>query len=420
MPPFLRLLLTVNFCPRVDERIRWLRHPFTVLAAAALLALLIGVLIHGNGYVLFACLASILAIGVLWPWQAARLLRGELQVTPARLREGDVGTAVLRLRNRSWFAAWGLTIEGAPGEPPAVRCLDGRCEREFRWTFRARRRGELPDRPIRVATSFPFGLLTCSTLCTISQTALVWPRTFRVGSVPEANADAWREGNFVSRRDGGGGDVVAVRPYRRGDSLRRIHWAQTARHDRLIVCEQQSTTLRRIRIVLASIQSDRADGESIREWAIRIVASLAEGWIAEGVLVEVVGSGLNVPMGTGSEHRRCILDALARLPIDRQASVREDAADTPTAETTVVVGTVRERTKARPALHQDRKWIVLDPNGFGENDLESITQRHPLSGACDEGSIRRPQSAAAWLLIRRPEDVARSLEKLGREASHAC
>jgi hypothetical protein len=51
-----------NFCPNVDRRLTWLRHPFTVLLAAALVSLLVGLFVHGNGYVLLTCIASILLI----------------------------------------------------------------------------------------------------------------------------------------------------------------------------------------------------------------------------------------------------------------------------------------------------------------------------------------------------------------------
>ena len=34
-------------------------------------------------------------------------------------------------------------------------------------------------------------------------------------------------------RPGNEGDVIGVRPYRHGDRLRSIHWAQTARRDAL-------------------------------------------------------------------------------------------------------------------------------------------------------------------------------------------
>ena len=42
-------------------------------------------------------------------------------------------------------------------------------------------------------------------------------------------------------RPGTWGDVLGVRPYRRGDVLRRIHWPQSARHGQLVVCEVQAS-----------------------------------------------------------------------------------------------------------------------------------------------------------------------------------
>ena len=61
-----------------------------------------------------------------------------------------------------------------------------------------------------------------------------------------------RASDGLATRDRAGqwGDPLGVRPYRRGDPLRRVHWVLTARHGELIVRELQSNAVPRVQIVL--------------------------------------------------------------------------------------------------------------------------------------------------------------------------
>jgi uncharacterized protein (DUF58 family) len=117
---------------------------------------------------------------------------------------------------------------------------------------------------------------------------------------------------------GDSGDILGVRPYQRGDPRRRIHWAQTARHDQLIVCERQAISRPRAQVVLdANAEIHRGSGRSgSREWAIRIAASLVESLLRQGVSVEAVWNGRLFPADAGDLHRRKLLDSLARLPAE--------------------------------------------------------------------------------------------------------
>jgi uncharacterized protein (DUF58 family) len=135
--------------------------------------------------------------------------------------------------------------------------------------------------------------------------------------VPEAASNSRsREGVVPQNRTGDSGDVLGVRPYRRGDPRRRIHWAQTARHDRLIVCERQALSSPRAQVVLDADPAVHrgAGANGSREWAIRLAASLVEGLLKQGVSVEAVWGGRVFPADAGDTHRKRLLDSLARLP----------------------------------------------------------------------------------------------------------
>jgi uncharacterized protein (DUF58 family) len=153
---------------------------------------------------------------------------------------------------------------------------------------------------------------------------LVWPKTFPVGPIPETSGQGV-EGFAPRDKPGTSGDVIGVRPYRRGDSLRRIHWPQTARHDRLVVCELHAHSVPRVQVVLDSHERSHAgDGPAgSREWAIRIAASFLEDWIGQGAEAEVVLQGRVVTARDGSIQARRVrmLDTLARLGSDGELTL---------------------------------------------------------------------------------------------------
>jgi uncharacterized protein (DUF58 family) len=133
--------------------------------------------------------------------------------------------------------------------------------------------------------------------------------------VPESVG--WREfdGPSVSNRPGTSGDVLGVRLYRRGDPLRRIHWGQSARHDRLILCEAQSQSLPHIQIVLdtdPAVHSGTGSSGSL-EWSIRVAASFVERWLSRGALIAAVIDGKSVASGGGKAQLYRLMDALSRI-----------------------------------------------------------------------------------------------------------
>src|SRR5581483_4791016 len=154
---------------------------------------------------------------------------------------------------------------------------------------------------------------------------LVWPRTYPVMPAPQLSVDQQVEGSFSPNKVGMSGDVLGVRPYRRGDSLRRIHWSQTARHDRLIVCEFQANARPMVQLILDADSRVHSGGgrDGSREWAIRIVASLAKGWLEAGVELGAAWNGESFPPASGPNQVNLLLDGLAKLPGESSVSLSE-------------------------------------------------------------------------------------------------
>jgi uncharacterized protein (DUF58 family) len=97
--------------------------------------------------------------------------------------------------------------------------------------------------------------------------------------------------------------------------MRRVHWPQTAKHDRLIVRERQGLTQATIRVILdtaAEIHHGADEGSSL-EWAIRAAASACEGLHSRGVLVELRIGDKTLKARDGARALTPLLDALAQL-----------------------------------------------------------------------------------------------------------
>lgn len=182
------------------------------------------------------------------------------------------------------------------------------------------------------------------------------------------------EGNVSRNKVGSNGDVLGVRPYRRGDSPRRIHWGQSARHDRLIVCELQTNARPVVQLILDADPAEHvgtgADGS--REWAIRIAASLAKGWLEAGAQVGMVCNGEALLVASGMKQIHKILDTLARLPeastLPLGAMLRQPACRGFRDGVQIVVATdAALATLPGPTPGEDLRCVVLRAAAFGES-----------------------------------------------------
>ncbi|QDT15025.1 DUF58 domain-containing protein [Alienimonas californiensis] len=327
-------LLHHDFCPGQNGWAYKLKHPLWAVAAATVAAALVGVSLNAAALWVAAALAVGGAAGVVWPWVAARGLRCTIEFDGRRGREGTPATVVLRVTNRLPLPAWGLSVaegfgskehaDGASGNGSADLTLDrvpGWATVEYRWTFTPTRRGVLPLAPPRLATAFPFGLWSAAIPAEVTRRLVVWPRGPAAGDVPEADAPHPSDDRLSDRDPGEFGDLLGTRAFREGDSLRRVHWAQTARHRRLIVCERQAgrTATVRLRADLAASSfvefgTKPAEAEEAVEAAVRVVAGLCESLVRLGATVECRLNGATHRLGGDPAALRSLLDALAAVP----------------------------------------------------------------------------------------------------------
>ncbi|QEL15104.1 DUF58 domain-containing protein [Limnoglobus roseus] len=411
----LRAVATYDFSPRFSARVRgWICHPLGVLLLAGAVSLLCGLFLHAQGFVLGGGVLAVVALGVIWPWLSVRGLAGAVAFDRSRASEGDAVEVRLTLRNRLPWAAWGLAVKagfGGSSDPVAgVSTAPRRRTALCRWTLTLSCRGVYPLVTPRLSTGFPFGLWENSRALTIEGPLVVWPRTYPVGPIPPVGGDRQVEGNVSRSKVGTNGDVLGVRPYRRGDSPRRIHWGQSARHDRLVVCELESNSRPVIQLVLDADPCVHAGTgpDSSREWAIRVAASFAKGWLADGAQVGLSWGGHDIPPASGQSQLHTILDALAALPSDTPQPLA-DVLACPKCKgfrdgLQVIVTT--DHTHAHGGCGaceaEDQRWVVLKAGAFADSVNVASCGHCPTP----------------WLLIDSADAIPALLKGGWREARH--
>jgi hypothetical protein len=243
---------------------------------------------------------------------------------------------------------------------------------------------------------------------------VVWPATVRLETLVDAAETRPADDMFSELRIGDSGDMAGTRPFRNGDSLRRVHWAQTARLGAMVVCERESPVLSAVRVVFDSNPAlhDGCGAEGTLETSIRIAASICIAYHRQNAHVECCFGHESLRMATGAAGLRRFLDELARFsPCAHhgQSCQHEHSAAAcrrihhhNCGVFQVTVTTERgltARTEHRH-VHGDQLWVVLESAG-SRGAAPSVRPALPGRGI--------------WL-----ESGERSLEEFGRAWRRLC
>ena len=309
---------------------RWMsaaRQPFVALLFAAMVSLTCGLFIQAAAVAIGVAIALLTAAGVAWPWIALRGIRCRVRFATRRGCEGQRVPVTITITNAWPWPVWGLTLQDGFGPSSddleaispavAVARVGGWSKSEFAWGFCPACRGEYPLERPSIATSFPFGLWQSRRASEVENRVLIGPRSFAIRTLSQSQGCDHSDGAFSEFREGDLGDVLGTRPYRRGDSLRRIHWAQTARHDTLVVSERQAASRPAAQIIVdADAEVHRGNGEgSSLQWTLRIAASLCRSYAKRRASVRCLLGRKMLHVSSEGADMDLALDAMARVPL---------------------------------------------------------------------------------------------------------
>lgn len=182
------------------------------------------------------------------------------------------------------------------------------------------RRGILTVGPLEVELTDPFGLARASLTASGAADLTVYPRVDELEPLPLTTGNDPLAGaehpNSLGR---GGEDFYALREYVVGDDMRRVHWPSTARHDDLMVRQDELPWQGRA-TVLVDVRSSTNTADSL-ELVISAAASVVAASAKRQDLVRLVSTdGADSGFAAGHAHVEAIMEHLASVEATNEAA----------------------------------------------------------------------------------------------------
>lgn len=327
-------LLNADFCPSANRYVYWLKEPVGWFVIGLVASGLVGAFLSPTGWAIAAGILAVLILGLGFPWIATRCIGFEISCDDTAIHESETAHLTLRVTNRLPIPVMGLIIEDyfgtrlsatnnlqTSGSTQQEHCGLARvpafAKASYKLPITPEYRGLYPAKPPVMACAFPFGIYTARAVV-----AKVCPVTVRPLLIPLAS-ELEPSGSQLAESGSGNrpmehGEFVGVRGFRRGDSLRSIHWAQSARLDEIIVCERGGPQESPLRIELSTAPSTGLDWE-IREnlaWRVRIAASLINLFASRHTPFELFIDAIQQGLPDGNKGCLSAWDLLTAIPLD--------------------------------------------------------------------------------------------------------
>lgn len=189
--------------------------------------------------------------------------------------------------------------------------------REVKIEITPRQRGQIYFASIHIACPDPLGLFRAIVTFPIHQFILVLPKRYRLPDIQLAGSRKYHSGGVaLASSVGDSEEFVALRDYRPGDPIRRIHWKSWAKTDRPIVKEYQDEFFVRHALVLDTFSP--AESSPIFEEAVSIAASFAYAIQTQESLLDLIFVGLEAycfTSGRGLARIDRIIEILASVRV---------------------------------------------------------------------------------------------------------
>jgi len=372
--------LNYDFCPDYNKYVYWMKHPLVGISVAAFSASLCAYFVAPQAWLLFLGLLLVGVFGLVWPAISICATQATIHYEQAWCEEGLPTRIHVHVRNYLPWPAWGISLV-SQGEKSEILVsfakAHGWRKTGFHWEWVPEMRGVYPDAPIYLQSAFPFGVWTVKRPVKVEGELVVLPRPFEFDAVPDVGEGHCIDEVYSDRKVGDLGDVTGTRPFRHGDSLRRVHWSLTARLNRLICCERQAALQSTAHIHLDVCHEHHTVGapDSTLEWSIRIFAGLCQELANHGIAVVAFIGNESIPVGSGKIGLQRLLMRLARLP--RAGLRQQNAQMMPLSQAGLLVHVMTDKS----ITIQSGLAVVLDSTRFSCPTERSATNPIPQDAA---------------------------------------
>jgi len=279
-----------------------------LLFALALATMLVTAINYGLalGYALTFLLASVALVAMLHTWRnlvGLTLRAGRIEPVHA----GDLAELGLLLRNGSGPERFALALSVPGTAQPTTIDVAARTEHLVTVALPTARRGWLAVPRMRLSTTWPLGLWRAWAWWHPAVRVLVLPRPETPPApLPESGASG------TERSGRGEEDVAAIRPFRDGDSPRRLAWKAMARTggDALLVREFEGGAGGQLMLDWEALPGS-LDAESRLSRLARWVIDAEAAGMRYGLRLP----GATLALDAGPAHRAACLEALALAPV---------------------------------------------------------------------------------------------------------
>jgi uncharacterized protein (DUF58 family) len=334
-----------------------------VLVVLATVLMVAGVLIRVVELLPIAVAAfTLLAVSAFWVVLRRWNVIADRRVATPRVALGAVARIELSVRNLDHrrspplFAQDGFDGGGRVALFSVAPLAPGEL-RQATYRLNTTQRGVFNLGPLELALHDPFGMVRAVHQAAGISQLVVHPVIEPLTSLPPSGlsdeAGTGTAGLVGHRND----EFFALREYRTGDDLRRVHWASSARTDDLMIRSDQAAWQGRL-IVIADLREEVHDRESL-EAGLSAAASIADAAFHAGTPVRLLTTGgADSGEGSSSAHRGLILDLLGGAGPVSAADGRHESANR-----------LSDRLGSTAYTVRDASVVVVTTNAVADLDL---------------------------------------------------
>ncbi len=354
----------------------------------------------------------LLAIGLGFVYVHARRpdVVASRRVLPSRVHAGGNSRVELALVNHAGRRSPVLSVRdpfdgGARWARFMVAPLAPGEQARAAYRLPTERRGVFDLGPLQVAVTDPFGFVSAAVRAAPRTRLTVYPRIDPVAPPPSSHGDDPLAGADHPRAlTGGGEDFYALRPYVRGDDLRKVHWPSTAKADDLMLRQDEMPWQSRSTLVLDTRAGvvPPAGLEILVSAAASVVVASARHDALQRLLT---ASGFDSRSAAGASHVDAILEHLAGVRLGGGALLpvlaairRSQAGGALVVLTTALTpGSDLQAIAALRARFASVTTVLVDPSAWGDTAVPTTASANQVVRV----AAGRP-FAAAWTAVAGP------------------
>lgn len=367
-------------------------------------------------YSLFYAFILLFVVSYLWSRLSADNLVVERSSPEGQYQVGDAFEEHFTIENRSWIPLPLIELtdySNLPGyNPGRVFSLKGR--RSRRWTSRGRfkQRGLFTFGPVDLRYGDPFGLFTRTLRVPGSRSVVVYPVVRPVGALdalaPSTAGDEQPRGRVLDIPP----NATTIREYVPTDSVKRIHWASSARLARLMSRSFETREGGDAWIVLDMQTSVHAGDapESTLEYAMSLAASITDAALRRGGAIGLVSNDSRLSVieaARGDQQRKKLFEHFTLAQADGNVTLA------------TLLTSQRQQWRHRGGLivitpSGEEHWLqaLLDLGVRGQRSLVIYLDPRGFGGSQPSlAAAGRWRQALNWWMVRGPEDQEPQTER---------